>query len=1386
MYKKLSADVAVIGGGVTGLFLTKMLADRSEGNVRVALIQNEPELAKGPSTRNEGWLHSGAYHAAAILDRRIAVQVARRVKFGYEHVKSFAPEALEEKEAETFALVDEDLCEEVTSRWDEAEVTYEKVSKKKFSHLAPQVNIDEVTNIFKVPDVSINVRVLYQQLASSALQWGSTFLTHTTIESMQDDRTLRLSRSGETFFLECPLYVYAAGYGIKDLFKSLFDIDLPVRCWVSHLLDLPRVLTPGVFCLKPGQPTVMHHGPWSIVGTNADQISVSEPPEDQKADDEIVDHIKFNLSRLIRDVTFEDAHGRCCVKVDMDPGKQAVSDALGFAPPQLNFSCGEPQRNHIWVLPGKMTEAPYLADFLTSYFFQQHRLGNLISAAGDSNSMSADDARPSPGVAPRPIDSYEVVSHAPPPETDGEDFDVFLSHNSKDKQTVRKLAEELRGRKLKVWLDESELIPGRPWQEAIERIILSTKCAAVLVGKDGLGPWEEPEMRACLNQFVKRKMPVIPVLLPGSSETPILPPFLQEFTWVDLRRDYQGGLRRLIWGITGQRDLEQPPPPVAAPHRFVEAAKMASTHEHLIGRTAELERLDRAWNSPDGARIHIISIAAWGGVGKSALVNHWFGQMASRDFDGANVLYWSFYSLGGSDEKAASVEEFVEKALDKFGDGAPAKGSSWDRTQRLVDHLRSARTLLILDGLEPLQHPPGPMAGRLKDHSMQFLVRELAAANPGLCVITTRFALPEIDSLVATTAPRIELKGLSADDGAELLEKFGVNGSKKDLRQASIEFKGHALTLTLLATFLRDRCNGDIHRRHEVELLDGDEELGRHAKSVMASYVKGFGEEPEIAVLKLVGLFDRRVGAAAIDVFREGPIIDGLTNALFRYDSGALIPMDKSSWLHVLQRLRKAHLLLAADPNVPEALDAHPLVREYFRAYLKEKFPGGWKSGNARLYEHFKHASPKLPASRTEMESLYSAMIHACRAGLHEEALEEIYRQRIHQGSEGHSHRILGSYEAELAMLSEFFELNSNWGHPLRQLKDGTQATVLGLAGSRLRALGRLAEAVDPLRRSLQVHEHLGDYLLAAVRARHLSEVHMTLGNLEQALEYAHEELRLTEESEKLMSSDLRDQATTATEDENNIVYEKVVQLTIRGTILHQQGNWPEAQKLFVTAEKMQQNAWPKLPVLFSLWGFRYCDLLLDQLEYAPKKEFRQQFQKLQERLAAMQDLPADVLANTVPERNLALVGKGLEDLFLAKLTLIRARKSHAKNSIETQAEVRQAIDNLRIASRPEYIPLGLLARATLHCEMGDLKTAERELKDALEIVKSGKMQLYEVDCYLYFIRLHLQQFRHSSEEHYLKKARKYWDDAYSEIERLGYYRRNQELDSLKALFPSK
>ncbi len=94
-----------------------------------------------------------------------------------------------------------------------------------------------------------------------------------------------------------------------------------------------------------------------------------------------------------------------------------------------------------------------------------------------------------------------------------------------------------------------------PGKHHLENQIGQIKSAAVFVGKDGIGPWEQMELAAFLRQFVNRKCPVIPVILADTPKKPKLPIFLDGMTWVDFRQhDPDPPMERLIWGITGVRE----------------------------------------------------------------------------------------------------------------------------------------------------------------------------------------------------------------------------------------------------------------------------------------------------------------------------------------------------------------------------------------------------------------------------------------------------------------------------------------------------------------------------------------------------------------------------------------------------------------------------------------------------------------------------------------------------------------------------------------------------------------------------------------------------------------------------------------------------------------
>jgi len=163
-------------------------------------------------------------------------------------------------------------------------------------------------------------------------------------------------------------------------------------------------------------------------------------------------------------------------------------------------------------------------------------------------------------------------------------FDVFLSHNSVDKPAVRDLKQHLVNYQLAVWYDEDELRPGIPWQQLLEDGIKSSDSVAVVVGKDGIGPWEDEEMQAALRLAVKNKRPVIPVLLPGAPSEPKLPMFLGNRTWVDLREGFTvEGVGKLVWGISGTK-----PPHKADPSQQAENVRLTNeAGEVTVNQQAE-------------------------------------------------------------------------------------------------------------------------------------------------------------------------------------------------------------------------------------------------------------------------------------------------------------------------------------------------------------------------------------------------------------------------------------------------------------------------------------------------------------------------------------------------------------------------------------------------------------------------------------------------------------------------------------------------------------------------------------------------------------------------------------------------------------------------------
>ena len=408
--------------------------------------------------------------------------------------------------------------------------------------------------------------------------------------------------------------------------------------------------------------------------------------------------------------------------------------------------------------------------------------------------------------------------------------------------------------------------------------------------------------------------------------------------------------------------------------------------------------------------------------------------MAAEHYRSAQLVFgWSFYKQGSSGD-TSSADDFLYAALAWFGDSDPRIGTPWEKGERLAQLISQRRALLVLDGLEPLQNPPGPQEGRVREPSLQAFLRELAAFNRGLCVITTRLPIADIANHERTSAWRRDLEHLSNAAGAKLLRALGVKGHESELRNASDEFSGHCLALTLLGSYLTDAYNGDIGCRAEVsKRLAQDVRQGVHARKVLESYQTWFGEGPELSVLRMLGLFDRPADEKAIGILLKLPEIPYLTETLTH--------LSPSEWRMVIAKLRRASLLAGEDPHDRGHLDAHPLVREYFGEQLRSERKEAWKECNRRLYTYYRTLVPEMPNSFVEMEPLFLAVICACNTGLFREALHDVYIPRIQRGNVSFAANVLGARGPLLLVLAHFFE-PGRWGSPLAIGVEGQSLTA--------------------------------------------------------------------------------------------------------------------------------------------------------------------------------------------------------------------------------------------------------------------------------------------------------------------------------------------------------
>jgi len=698
-----------------------------------------------------------------------------------------------------------------------------------------------------------------------------------------------------------------------------------------------------------------------------------------------------------------------------------------------------------------------------------------------------------------------------------------------------------------------------------------------------------------------------------------------------------------------------------------------------VGREDLLRGLDDDWTDPGRQMTGLIG---FGGEGKSSLARRWLEELGVNPNlpQPQGVFWWGFY-------EKRSVEEFLAAALSFFSAGRldPRDYTSTLAQAHLVAGiLATGRYLLVLDGLEVLQHQEGDRYGELVSQDLKEFLQFLAAPGQGsFCLITSR--APLMDLLAYTTYGEREVERLSPAEGLALLEHLGVEGPEEEIAALVAQWEGHALTLGLVGSFLAEKFGGDVKRAAELPAptagesgYEKVERLLRHYDCILTDAEREF--------LTLFSAFRLPVPEAALGpVFRKEPGVAGL--------NAALADLGEAEFAALLKHLGNCRLLRFNENSWEYTI--HPLIRGHYvrrLGALKEQNLQAAQGLHLRIKDYYLEKAGEPPEFPTlkELSPYLEAVHHACQAEEFDEA-ENIRWEEIYQPDRFVLVHQLGAYEIDLWLWTEFFPGGDLDRDP--QVSDRRkQGVILNNLGLALMNLGRLAEATGFYQRNIEIKQEIKDWRGASITYQNLAQLHTFLGELAPARQAAVKAVRYAREAKNL------------SEQRYSLVYE--------GWAAHLQGGLKAAATAFGEANALEKRIDHSIKFLYGRLGILYAEHL---------------------RLNGEEEL-----ARQVTEANLKICKEYRWRADLCCCYRLLGELAAAQES-EAREHFYRALELARSVSIRDVLLAALAARGRWLARQGEAAAARRDLEEGLGYAVACGYRIYEVDLRVGLALAHLK-----------------------------------------------
>lgn len=264
---KLSYDIVVIGGGVTGVGIVRDAVMRGFS----AVLLERADLAQGTSARYHGLLHSGGRYV--VTDPKSAAECASENSI----VRRIHPDAVEETGGLFISLDGDDQAwpERFIQGGRATGVEIEEITPARALALESRLS-PRIARAFQVADASVDSWTMVWGAARNAREYGARIMPYTEAVAIHTDGSrvtgVRAydSKNETTYDIECRFVVNAAGPWAGRVAALAGCEDIEVVAGRGVMIAMNHRLTERVInrCVKPGDGDIIVPAHTvSIIGT---------------------------------------------------------------------------------------------------------------------------------------------------------------------------------------------------------------------------------------------------------------------------------------------------------------------------------------------------------------------------------------------------------------------------------------------------------------------------------------------------------------------------------------------------------------------------------------------------------------------------------------------------------------------------------------------------------------------------------------------------------------------------------------------------------------------------------------------------------------------------------------------------------------------------------------------------------------------------------------------------------------------------------------------------------------------------------------------------------------------------------------------------------------